>query len=119
MQIILTGLRSTGYQGPIIIVNYYSVDYTDQRFTELTAGVNQAITSSAPIYGAEVADVFSAFQPAASTQFAQGHTCAAGLLNNSNPATSPPTCDVHPSQSGHKLISQVIAGVFRSLPTKD
>jgi hypothetical protein len=36
------------------------------------------------------------------------------LLNNSNPATSPPTCDIHPSQSGHKLIAQVVAGVYQS-----
>ena len=119
MQTILAGLRSTGYQGRIIVANYYSLDYSDQLITELTAGLNQAITSSASAYGAQVADVFSAFQVAASNQFAQGHTCVAGLLNNSNPATSGPTCDVHPSQSGHKLISQVIAGVFRSLPTKD
>jgi lysophospholipase L1-like esterase len=112
MQIILAGLRSTGYRGPIIVANYYSLDYTDAFLTELTAGLNQAITSSAAMYGAEVADVFTAFEAAASNQFAQGHTCVAGLLNNSNPATSPPTCDVHPSQSGHKLMDQVIAGVL-------
>lgn len=113
MQTILAGLRSTGYQGPIIVANYYSLDYSDMFITELTEGLNQAITSSASTYGAKVADVFSAFQAAASNQFAQGQTCVAGLLNNSNPATTPPTCDVHPSQSGHKLMDQVIAGVFR------
>ena len=113
MQTILAVLRSTGYQGPIIVANCYSLDYSDTCITELTAGLNQAITSSASTYGAKVADVFSAFQAVVANQFALGHTCVAGLLNNSNPATNPPQCDVHPSQSGHKLMDQVIAGVFR------
>jgi lysophospholipase L1-like esterase len=111
---ILAGLRGTGYTGPIIIVNYYSNDYSNQFDTELIAGLNQAITAPASQYGAVVADVFTAFQNAASNQFAQGNTCVAGLLNPNNPQTSPPTCDVHPSQLGHKLISSVIAGLPQS-----
>jgi lysophospholipase L1-like esterase len=115
MQTILAGLRATGYNGAIVIVNYYSLDYSNQFVTELTAGLNQAISAPAPAYGAVVADVFSAFQAAVSNPFAAGNTCVGGLLNASNPPTSPPTCDVHPSQSGHKLIAQVIAGVGQSL----
>jgi lysophospholipase L1-like esterase len=115
MQTILAGLRATGYNGAIVIVNYYSLDYSNQFVTELTAGLNQAISAPAPGYGAVVADVFSAFQAAVSNPFAAGNTCVGGLLNASNPPTSPPTCDVHPSQSGHKLIAQVIAGVGQSL----
>jgi lysophospholipase L1-like esterase len=118
MQTILAGLRATGYNGAIVIVNYYSLDYSNQFVTELTYGLNQAISSPAPAYGAVVADVFSAFQAAVSNPFAAGNTCVGGLLNASNPATSPPTCDVHPSQSGHKLIAQVIAGVDHSLRRK-
>jgi lysophospholipase L1-like esterase len=111
MNIILSDLRATGYRGRIIVINYYSLDYSDPFGTLLTSELNQAITSSASTYGAEVADVFSAFQAAASNQFAQGKTCVAGLLNNSNPATNPPSCDVHPSQSGHKLMAQVVSRV--------
>lgn len=111
MNTILSDLRATGYHGTIIVVNYYSLDYSDPFGTLLTSDLNQAITSSASTYGAEVADVFSAFQTAASNQFAQGKTCVAGLLNNSNPATNPPTCDVHPSQSGHRLMAQVVSHV--------
>jgi lysophospholipase L1-like esterase len=111
MQTILAGLRATGYQGTIAIVNYYSPDYSNQFETELIGGLNQAITAAAPAYGAIVADVFSAFQAAVSNQFAMGNTCVGGLLNASNPPTSPPSCDVHPSQSGHKLIAHVIAGL--------
>ena len=95
-------------------MNYYSLDYSNQFETELIMGLNQAITAPASAYDALVADVFSAFEAAASSQFAGGNTCVAGLLNGSNPATSPPSCDIHPSQSGHKLMAQVVAGVYQS-----
>lgn len=114
MQTLLAGLRATGYNGAIVIMNYYSLDYSNQFVTELIVGLNQAISAPAPAYGAVVADVFSAFQAAVSNPFAAGKTCVGGLLNASNPPTSPPSCDVHPSQSGHKLIAQVIAGVAQS-----
>jgi len=114
MQKILAGLRGTGYTGIIAVVNYYSPDYSNQLDTELIAGLNQAITAPAPAYGAVVADVFSVFEAAASNPFAGGNTCVAGLLNATNPPTSPPTCDIHPSQSGHKLMAQVVAGVYQS-----
>ena len=112
MTTILAALRATGFNGTIIVANYYSLDYSNQFETEVTMALNQAITAPAPAYGAIVADVFSAFEAAVSNPFAAGNTCVAGLLNASNPPTSPPSCDVHPSQSGHKLIAQTIAGVY-------
>jgi lysophospholipase L1-like esterase len=114
MQKILAALRGTGYAGAIVVVNYYSPDYSNQFETELIGALNQAITAPAPAYGAVVADVFSAFQAAASNQFAMGNTCVAGLLSAANPQTSPPTCGIHPSQSGHKLIAQVVEGAYQS-----
>jgi len=111
---ILAGLRATGYTGPIVIVNYYSNDYSNQFDTELIAGLNQAITAPASQFGATVADVFTAFQNLASNPFAAGNTCVAGLLAAANPQTSPPTCDVHPSQLGHKVIASVIADLPQS-----
>jgi len=114
MQKSLAALRATGYTGALVIVNYYSLDYSNQFETELIMGLNQAITAPASAYDALVADVFSAFEAAASSQFAGGNTCVAGLLNGSNPATSPPSCDIHHSQSGHKLMAQVVAGVYQS-----
>jgi len=119
MQKILAALRGTGYAGAIVVVNYYSLDYSNQFETALIVGLNQAITAPAPAYGAVVADVFSAFEGAASNQFAGGNTCIAGLLNPSNPQTSPPSCDIHPSQFGHKLMAQVIEGVYRARQGKD
>ena len=109
MQTILAALRATGYSGSIVVVNYYSPDYSNQFVTTLIQALNQAISAPAPAYGAVIGDVFSAFQAASSNPFAQGRTCVAGLLNASNPPTDPPSCDVHPSQSGHKLITRVVA----------
>lgn len=114
MATILADLRATGYSGTIEVVNYYSTDYSNQFVTTLIQGLNQAITAPAQTYGAVVADVFSAFQAAASTTFAQGNTCVAGLLSAANPQTSPPTCNIHPSQFGHKLIAQVVAQAAQS-----
>ena len=114
MQTILAALRATGYNGTIAVVNYYSPDYSNQFVTTLIQALNQAISAPAPAYGAVIADVFSAFQAASSNPFAQGRTCVAGLLNASNPPTDPPSCDVHPSQSGHKLIARVVAGVVQT-----
>lgn len=111
---ILAGLRATGYAGPIVIVNYYSNDYSNHFDSELILGLNQAITAPASQFGATVADVFTAFEDLASNQFAMGNTCLAGLLAAANPQTSPPTCDVHPSQLGHKVIASVIANLPQS-----
>lgn len=67
--------------------------------------------------GAVVADVFSAFQAAASGPFADGHTCRTGLLNAS--PRDPSLCDVHPSQSGQRLIAETIASAFGAARSGD
>lgn len=71
MHSILADLRTIGYNGLIIIVNYYSLDYSDQGATAMTQGLNQAISAPASLYGAEIADVFSAFETAVSNSFAK------------------------------------------------
>jgi lysophospholipase L1-like esterase len=108
MGTILTDLRATGFTGTIIVVNYYSVDYSDPTGTALTSALNDALAAAAAQAGGVVADVFTAFQ--AATVPAGGNTCNAGLLNAS-PANQF-TCDVHPSQSGQMLIGKVVAQTF-------
>jgi lysophospholipase L1-like esterase len=108
METILTDLRATGFTGTIIVVNYYSVDYSDPAETGLTIALNDALAAAAAQAGGVVADVFTAFQTA--TAPAGGKTCNVGLLNAS-PA-SEFTCDVHPSQSGQMLIGKVVAQTF-------
>jgi lysophospholipase L1-like esterase len=107
---ILDALKATHFEGTIVVLNYYSLDYTDVLGTQLVAALNQAIGAAAKDDGATVADVFTAFKTASATSFAGGHTCKAGLLN-----ASPPNqflCDVHPSQSGQQLIGLTVEEAF-------
>jgi lysophospholipase L1-like esterase len=106
---ILLDLRSTGYGGEIVIVNYYSLDYSDAANTEITQLLNQTIAAPAQSFGAVVADVFSAFQKVVSNPAIAGKTCNAGLLNVNPQDPTQATCDVHPSQSGQRLIAETVA----------
>jgi lysophospholipase L1-like esterase len=110
METILFSLRATGFRGVLMIVNYYSLDYSDPVGTNGTIALNQAISAFAQANRAVVADVFTAFRTVAA--FAGGQTCRAGLLNAS--PQNQFTCDVHPSQSGQKLIGQAVVDTFRA-----
>jgi len=107
---ILAELRSTGFGGTIVIVNYYSPDYSDPNQTAITALTNQAIAAPASAYGAVVADVFDAFRGAVSTPTLAGKTCNAGLLNVD--PQNQALCDVHPSQSGQRLIARTVLSAY-------
>jgi lysophospholipase L1-like esterase len=107
---ILADLRGTGYGGAIILTNYYSVDYSDASGTALTALLNTAIAAPAAAYGAVVADLFTAFQNVAAKPAFGGKTCNAGLLNAL--VTDQLLCDVHPSQSGHRLITDTLIRTY-------
>jgi len=72
--------------------------------------LNQAVSAPAASFGAVVADVFSAFEIAATNPFAGGNTCKAGLLNAS--PQNQFLCDVHPSQSGQRLIARAVEAAF-------
>jgi lysophospholipase L1-like esterase len=117
MQTVLADLRATGFQGVIVVVNYYSLDYSDAAATALAQLLNQAVSGPAAAYGAVIADVFTAFQARASHPFAAGRTCRAGLLNAS--PQNQLLCDVHPSQSGQKLMAQTIASAYAAAPGGD
>jgi lysophospholipase L1-like esterase len=106
---ILGDLRATGFKGIIVVVNYYSVDYSDANQTAITAALNQVLATAASTQTATVvADVFTAFQTVAAST--GGHTCNVGLLNASPQDQF--TCDIHPSQSGQKLIARIVEQTF-------
>jgi lysophospholipase L1-like esterase len=109
---ILADLRATGFGGAIVITNYYSVDYSDTAGTGLTVLLNGALAAPAAAYGAVVADVFTAFKTVATNPLFGGKTCNAGLLNASS--ANQLLCDVHPAQSGHRLIAKTIARAYRA-----
>jgi lysophospholipase L1-like esterase len=104
LQTIVSGLRGNGFHGKLVMVNYYSTDYSDPNVTYLFSSLNQSIAAAAVQMGVPVADVFTSFQKA--TIAAGGHTCEAGLLKAS-PANEF-TCDIHPSQTGQQLIARTV-----------
>jgi lysophospholipase L1-like esterase len=112
MQAILNDIRAAGFKGVIVVENYYSVNYSDAAATQLIQLLNQALATPAALEGAVVADVFTSFQGAASTVFAGGNTCRAGLLKAL--PQNQFTCDVHPSQSGQALIARTVEAAYKS-----
>lgn len=108
LESILTNLRATRFHGTIVVVNYYSTDYSDPNVTNLFSSLNQAVEAAATQMEVPVADVFSAFQRAAAA--AGGHTCNAGLLKAST--SNEFACDIHPSQTGQQLIARTIGQVL-------
>jgi lysophospholipase L1-like esterase len=107
---ILRDLKATRFHGVLMVVNYYSLDYSDPSGTALTVALNNAITTHAQADGAVVADAFTAFLHAAAP--AGGKTCNAGLLNAS--PQNQYTCDVHPSQSGQELLAQAVDSAYHA-----
>ncbi len=104
MDEIFKAIKRTHFHGRLVVVNYYSLDYSDLAATGLSKALNEAITSHAAADGAIVADAFGAFAQAAAP--AGGKTCVAGLLNTT--PGNQATCDVHPSQSGAQLLAKAV-----------
>lgn len=76
---ILRRVRSdAGYDGQLVIVNYYSLNYADPASTAASQALNQAMDTAAAPFDVRVAEGFGAFQTAAVQ--AGGDSCAAGLL---------------------------------------
>ncbi|HME37665.1 MAG TPA: GDSL-type esterase/lipase family protein [Steroidobacteraceae bacterium] len=111
LQTIVANLRATGYGGAIVLTNYYSLDYSNGPATALTQALNGAIAAAAAANGADVADLFTAFKTVATAPAFGGNSCNAGLLNAS--VHNQLLCDVHPSQSGHQLITKAIMRALR------
>lgn len=107
---ILTTIDAAHFNGKVVVVNYYSLDYADVNSTGLTQLLNSAIKSAGDANGAIVADAFTAFKNASASS--AGHTCAAGLLNTT--PGNQATCDVHPSQSGAQLLAQSVVEAYQS-----
>jgi lysophospholipase L1-like esterase len=112
MDHILRSLRASGFQGVLMVVNYFSVDYTDPVQTGLTIAGNQTLAAVAQANHAVVADVFTAFQAVAA--LAGGQTCKAGLLNVNPSDPTQMTCDVHPAQSGQQLIAGTVEARYQA-----
>ena len=115
MNTIMSGIRGTGYRGVLMVVNYFSLDYSDANQNALTVALNKTLAAAAAVHGAVVADAFTAFQQASAA--AGGKTCFTGLLNG-NPANQT-ACDVHPSITGQRLLAQTVQTTYRAVRRDD
>jgi lysophospholipase L1-like esterase len=113
----ISSLRDAGYRRTIVVVNYYPLNLNDTAFTALTQALNAALADAAAQGGAIVADAFTAFSLATAAAPASGNSCIAGLLK-ANPFDQQ-SCDIHPSQSGHRLIADAIARAVRNFEGRD
>src|SRR5262249_10786294 len=118
METILSELRATGFKGVIVVANYYSLDYSNPAQNQFAAALNAVLAGAAAAKGAAVADVFTSFKNVLPTSLTNGNfTCKAGLLNASSQNQF--VCDVHPSQSGQRLIGKTVAKAFAAATNQD
>jgi lysophospholipase L1-like esterase len=94
------------YHDQIVILNYYSTNYTDPLQNAQSQALNNAMDSAAAPFHVTIADGFSTFQKAAVQ--AGGDTCAAGLLTKLTTGG----CGVHPSIAGQELLAGAIERVI-------
>jgi lysophospholipase L1-like esterase len=114
---VFSTLRGVGgYQGPIVVVTTYALDYSDPIATFALDDLNKAIRDTAGHYdNVRIADGYEAFRTAA----AGGSACAAGLLYPMGDGT----CDIHPSipatttrsdgQSGAALLADTVRAALQ------
>jgi lysophospholipase L1-like esterase len=90
------------YEGPIVLLTYYAVNYHDPVEVAGLSALNSVAADTAPAFGVKVADGFNAFFVA--TIPFNGDSCAAGLLVKL-PSGG---CDRHPSVAGQKLLAATV-----------
>ena len=97
--------RNARYAGQIVLVDYYSLDYTDPASNAFSQTLNSALNAAGAPYGVELADGYGAFETAAAA--AGGDTCAAGLLTTLTTGG----CGIHPSVAGQQVLAGAVERV--------
>lgn len=98
----LSAIRHAHYKGQIVIVNYYSLDYSNATDNAGSQALNTTVDKAAKPYDVTVADGYGVFEQAAAQ--AAGSSCAAGLLTELNGGG----CGVHPSLAGQALLALAV-----------
>jgi lysophospholipase L1-like esterase len=105
---ILSAIRHRSrYRGQIVIVNYYSLDYSNPVANGQSQLLDQAMNTAAEPFRVEVADGFGAFQAAALQS--GGDSCKAGLLTQLTSGS----CGIHPSAAGQAVLALAVAKVVK------
>lgn len=104
---IVHAVRSAGFNGTLVLVNFYSLNYANTFETQLVGQLDTAIASVATANHLGLADAFSAFQAAANR--VSGSTCTTGLLAAGSSSLG--SCDLHPSLTGQQLLATTVENV--------
>jgi lysophospholipase L1-like esterase len=97
---ILSRLRDeAGYDGQIVVVTYYALNYSD-AFGATTQALGSGLAQVAEANGADVADGYEAFRARATE--AGGDSIEAGLVLPD---------DVHPTEEGQQLLADAVTAV--------
>ena len=100
---ILSAIRNKAhYKGQLVILNYYSLNYSVPAINAQSQLLNRIQDGAAKPFGVKIADGYGELQ-AASTH-SGGNTCTAGLLTQ----LSAGGCGVHPSYAGQALLAQAV-----------
>ncbi len=104
---ILRDLRNVaGYRGPIVVLTYYSLSYSDPAQVASALFLDSVIAGATVANGGIVADGFGAFEGPSLAY--GGDPCAAGLLIRLPNGT----CNIHPSPAGQRLLAGAIASAI-------
>jgi lysophospholipase L1-like esterase len=97
------------YTGQLVIVQYYSLDYSNSIDTLQSTSLNSAMESAAKPFHVRIANSFALFKKAAAQ--AGGDVCKAQLLTQLKDGMTP--CGVHPSVSGQALLAQAVEAAIK------
>ncbi len=107
---IMSAIRNQAhYGGQLAIINYYSLNYSDQTADAQSALLNATVDNAAKPFHVVVADGFGELEAGAA--HSGGNSCTAGLLTQ----LSSGGCGVHPSFAGQGLLALALEQVIRLL----
>jgi lysophospholipase L1-like esterase len=105
---ILSAIRHKAhYNGQLVIVNYYSLNYSMPASDAQSQLLNRVQDAAAKPFGVKIADGYGELQAASAHSGA--NTCTAGLLTQ----LSAGGCGIHPSYAGQALLAQALEKVIR------
>jgi hypothetical protein len=103
---LLKRFTDEGFKGKLVYVNLYSTSPAGDSTTLAISLWNSKMKSVVTDAGGIVADAFTAFTDAAKAS--DGDPCAAGLLIPNPVDGAMPACDVHPSDTGKRLLADTV-----------
>jgi lysophospholipase L1-like esterase len=107
---ILTTIRTKDhYNGQLVIVDYYSLDYTSALDNGESQALNGAEAAGAKGFHVRFANAYNSFAVAA--VHSGNNSCTAGLLTQLVGASTP--CGVHPSVAGQTLLAATLANSIK------